>query len=153
MAAVSINAALNNITTTTADVWDLDTSKKETPDANNPYLYRTETPAVVRGRRRRSQTCGSDTPSAGRRLGPVVAAPVGAVVVPAVVRGIKLVQPEGVFDRDAALRRALLANSALLVAEQENDIVFVQQLAQAANASKGEGWFDDDGDFFNKENT
>lgn len=62
-------------------------------------------------------------------LGPAIAAPVGSVIVPAIVRGIKLAQPEGVFDMDAALRRALLANSTLLIAEQKN--------------AQEEGWFDD----------
>lgn len=45
----------------------------------------------------------------GETLGPVIAAPVGSVVVPTIVRGIKLAQPEGAFDMDAALRRAILA--------------------------------------------
>ncbi|KAL7628766.1 hypothetical protein AAE478_000281 [Parahypoxylon ruwenzoriense] len=52
-------------------------------------------------------------------LGPAIAGPAGAVIVPAIVRGIKLAQPSGRFDMDAALRRALLANSTLLVSEQK----------------------------------
>ncbi|KAI1461738.1 hypothetical protein F4805DRAFT_243138 [Annulohypoxylon moriforme] len=53
-------------------------------------------------------------------LGPVIAGPIGAVILPTIVQGIKLAQPEGHFDMDASLRRALLANSTFLVAQQRN---------------------------------
>ncbi|KAI0890714.1 uncharacterized protein GGS22DRAFT_194615 [Annulohypoxylon maeteangense] len=61
-------------------------------------------------------------------LGPVIAGPIGAAILPTIVQGIKLAQPEGHFDMDAALRRALLANSTFLVAQQRN--------------AKEEGFFD-----------
>ncbi|KAI1090746.1 hypothetical protein F5B19DRAFT_484385 [Rostrohypoxylon terebratum] len=51
-------------------------------------------------------------------FGPVIADPVGAVILPTIVQGIKLAQPEGHFDLDASLRRALLTNSIFLVAQQ-----------------------------------
>lgn len=50
--AVSINAALNKITTTIAGVWDLDTSKKEAPDANKAVFIPHKNPgseSVVEG--------------------------------------------------------------------------------------------------------
>ncbi|KAI0102329.1 hypothetical protein F4776DRAFT_648774 [Hypoxylon sp. NC0597] len=62
-------------------------------------------------------------------LGSSIAGPVGAAIVPAIVTGIKMAQPEGPLDIDAALRRALLANSTFLVAQQRN--------------AKEEGWLDD----------
>ncbi|KAI1407071.1 hypothetical protein F5Y13DRAFT_206684 [Hypoxylon sp. FL1857] len=62
-------------------------------------------------------------------LGSTIGGPVGAVIVPAIVAGIKVAQPEGPFEMDAALRRALLANSTFLVAQQRN--------------SNEEGWLDD----------
>ncbi|KAI0842928.1 hypothetical protein F5Y06DRAFT_256469 [Hypoxylon sp. FL0890] len=62
-------------------------------------------------------------------LGPTIGGAVGAVIVPAIVAGIKTAQPEGAFEIDAALRRALLANSTFLVAQQRN--------------TKEEGWLDD----------
>ncbi|OTA86781.1 hypothetical protein M434DRAFT_81775, partial [Hypoxylon sp. CO27-5] len=62
-------------------------------------------------------------------LGSSIAGPVGAAIVPAIVTGIKMAQPEGPLDIDAALRRALLANTTFLVAQQRS--------------AKEEGWLDD----------
>ncbi|KAI1213792.1 uncharacterized protein F4807DRAFT_200103 [Annulohypoxylon truncatum] len=70
-------------------------------------------------------------------LGPVIAGPVGAVILPTIVQGIKLAQPEGLFDMDASLRRALLANSTLLVAQQRsaNEEGFFDDVGRAISAS------------------
>ncbi|KAI2465066.1 hypothetical protein F4781DRAFT_435798 [Annulohypoxylon bovei var. microspora] len=68
-------------------------------------------------------------------LGPVIAGPIGAVLLPTIVQGIKLAQPEGHFDLDASLRRALLANSTFLIAQQRS--------------GKEEGFFDNLGDILN----
>ncbi|OTA69291.1 hypothetical protein K449DRAFT_428729 [Hypoxylon sp. EC38] len=62
-------------------------------------------------------------------LGSSIAGPVGAAIVPAIVTGIKMAQPEGPLDIDAALRRALLANTTFLVAQQRS--------------AREEGWLDD----------
>ncbi|MCJ1414664.1 hypothetical protein MMC32_000991 [Xylographa parallela] len=53
-------------------------------------------------------------------VGPVIAGPIGAVILPTIIEGIKRAQPGDFnqFDVNAALRRALLANSTLLGAEQ-----------------------------------
>ncbi|XDG07022.1 hypothetical protein ABKA04_006637 [Annulohypoxylon sp. FPYF3050] len=69
-------------------------------------------------------------------LGPVIAGPVGAVILPTIVQGIKLAQPEGHFDLDASLRRALLANSTFLVAQQRgaNEEGFFDDLANLVTA-------------------
>ncbi|MCJ1405732.1 hypothetical protein MMC11_008962 [Xylographa trunciseda] len=53
-------------------------------------------------------------------IGPMIAGPIGAVIIPTIIQGIKRAQP-GDFnevDISAALRRALLASSTLLAAEQ-----------------------------------
>ncbi|KAI1106657.1 hypothetical protein F4804DRAFT_347607 [Jackrogersella minutella] len=62
-------------------------------------------------------------------LGPGIAASTGAAILPTIVQGIKRAQPECYMDMDAALRRALLANSTFLVAQQRS--------------AKEEGWLDD----------
>ncbi|KAI0382084.1 hypothetical protein F5Y04DRAFT_254025 [Hypomontagnella monticulosa] len=65
-------------------------------------------------------------------LGPAIAAPVGSAILPTIVQGIKLAQQSSCAssaDLDAALRRALLANSTFMVAQQKH--------------ASEEGWFDD----------
>ena len=72
-------------------------------------------------------------------IGPVIAGPLGAVLLPTIIEGIKSAQPgdSNQVDLSAALRRALLANSTLLAAEQR------------AENSYPEGLFDTIRDFVN----
>ncbi|MCJ1377706.1 hypothetical protein MMC17_000802 [Xylographa soralifera] len=53
-------------------------------------------------------------------VGPMIAGPIGAVILPTIIEGIKRAQPgdSSQVEISAALRRALLANSTLLAAEQ-----------------------------------
>ena len=50
-------------------------------------------------------------------IGPSISAPIGSIITPTIVQGIKLAQQESQFDLKAALRRSLLADSTLLAAE------------------------------------
>ena len=92
-------------------------------------------------------------------IGPMIAGPIGAVILPTIVEGIKRAQP-GNFsqvDVSAALQRALLANSTLVAAEQraENSNpeglfdtlkeIFQNNPLLGIDQSKPEGVFDDFG--------
>jgi hypothetical protein len=61
-------------------------------------------------------------------LGPLIAGPLGSVITPIIVTALKQAQQESQFDLETSLRRTLLANTTLLIAEQKN--------------AKEEGWFD-----------